>query len=47
MSKKGSANLIWKQKGKTLSLLSSPFESESEFEKLIFDTKEILEDIRL
>lgn len=42
------ANLFWKQKGdKTLNLLSSPFTSEEEFEKVIFETKEILEDIFL
>lgn len=42
------ANLFWKQKGgKTLNLLSSPFTSEEDFEKVIFQTKEILEDIFL
>ena len=42
------ANLFWKQKGKpTLNLISTPFSTEEEFEKLIFETKEILEDIFL
>lgn len=42
------ANLFWKQKGrKTLNLVSTPFSSEEEFEKVIFETKEILEDIFL
>ena len=42
------ANLFWKRKGdKALSLLSTPFSSEEEFEKVIFETKEILEDIFL
>ena len=42
---KSQANLIWKQKAKTINLLPAPFESEADFEKLIFETKEILEDI--
>lgn len=42
------ANLFWKIKGrKTLNLLATPFRSEEEFEKVIFETKEILEDIFL
>lgn len=42
------ANLFWKQKGKnTLNLLSTPFDSEEEFEKAIFETEELLEDIFL
>ena len=42
------ANLFWKRKGeKTLNLLSTPFSSEEEFERVIFETKEILEDIFL
>ena len=42
------ANLFWKQKGKkTFNLVSTPFSSEEEFEKVIFETKEILEDIFL
>lgn len=38
-------NLFWKTKQGTTGLLATPFKSEDEFEKLIFDTKEILEDI--
>jgi len=41
------ANLFWKTKERTKSLLSTPFKSEAEFEKLIFNTPEILEDIFL
>ena len=42
------ANLFWKQQSKkTLNLVSTPFTSEEEFEKTIFETKEILEDIFL
>ena len=42
------ANLLWKtQGGKTLNLLATPFKTEEEFEKVIFETKEILEDIFL
>jgi hypothetical protein len=41
------ANLFWKTKTETKSLLSTPFKTEEEFEKLIFDTPEILEDIFL
>ena len=41
------ANLFWKTKEGTKSLLSTPFKSEEEFEKLIFNTPEILEDIFL
>lgn len=42
------ANLFWKQKGeKTYNLLSTPFASEEEFEKVVFETKGILEDIFL
>lgn len=42
------ANLFWRQKSKkTLNLLSTPFASEEDFEKVIFETKEILEDIFL
>jgi len=41
------ANLFWKKNGKTKSLLSTPFKTEEEFEKEIFDTPEILEDIFL
>jgi hypothetical protein len=42
------ANLFWKQHGKnTLNLVSTPFSSEEEFEKVVFETKELLEDIFL
>ena len=40
------ANLFWNQKRKrTRNLLSTPFATEEAFEKVIFETKEILEDI--
>jgi len=41
------ANLFWKTKRATTSLLATPFKTEEEFEKLIFDTPQILEDIFL
>ena len=41
------ANLFWKTKDSTKSLLATPFNSEDEFEKVIFETPEILEDIFL
>ena len=41
------ANLFWKTKDGTKSLLATPFKTEEEFEKLIFKTPEILEDIFL
>lgn len=41
------ANLFWKKDGNTKSLLSTPFKTEEEFEKEIFNTQEILEDIFL
>jgi hypothetical protein len=42
------ANLFWNQKRKrTRNLLSTPFATEEAFEKVIFETKEILEDIFL
>ncbi len=41
------ANLFWKKDGETKSLLSTPFKTEEEFEKEIFNTQEILEDIFL
>ena len=42
------ANLFWKRKGSaTLNLLSSPFASEEEFEKAVFETKGLLEDVYL
>lgn len=40
------ANLFWKSKNKkTLNLVPSPFVSEEDFEKTVFNTKELLEDI--
>lgn len=41
------ANLFWKTKQKTKSLLATPFKTEEEFEKTVFETPEILEDIFL
>ena len=41
------ANLFWKKDGETKSLLATPFKTEEEFEKEIFYTQEILEDIFL
>ena len=41
------ANLFWKTKQETRSLLSTPFKTEEEFEKIIYNTPEILEDIFL
>jgi hypothetical protein len=41
------ANLLWKTKNSTRKLLSTPFQSEEEFEKFVFETPEILEDIYL
>ncbi len=41
------ANLFWKTKEETKSLLATPFKTEEEFEKIIFQTPEILEDIFL
>lgn len=42
------ANLFWKRKvGGTLNLLSVPFKSEEEFERAIFETKGLLEDVFL
>jgi len=41
------ANLFWKNKQATKSLLATPFKSEEEFEKIVFETPEILEDIFL
>lgn len=40
------ANLFWKA-NKTVSLLETPFKTEEEFERVIFGTPEILEDIFL
>lgn len=41
------ANLFWKTKTKTKALLATPFATEEEFERTVFDTSEILEDIFL
>jgi len=41
------ANLFWKSKEGVKHLLAKPFKTEEEFEKLIFATPEILEDIFL
>jgi hypothetical protein len=41
------ANLFWKTKDGAKSLLSTPFKTEDEFEKIVFETPEILEDIFL
>ncbi len=41
------ATLFWKTKGKLIKLLESPFKSEEEFEKTVFSTSELLEDIIL
>ncbi len=42
------ANLFWKQPDKkTLNLAPIPFSTEEEFEKLVFETKELLEDVFL
>jgi len=42
------ANLFWKQKGgKTLNLVSVPFASEEEFERAVFETKGLLQDVYL
>jgi len=41
------ANLFWKTKQETKILLSTPFKTEEEFEKIVFNTPEIFEDIFL
>ena len=41
------ANLLWKTNQETKGLLAKPFNTEEEFEKFIFETPEILEDIFL
>jgi len=41
------ANLFWKKGKTTRSLLATPFKTEEEFEKSVFETPEILEDIFL
>jgi hypothetical protein len=38
-------NLFWKRKTKTINLISKPFKTEEEFEKTIFETKELFADI--
>lgn len=40
-------NLFWKTPESTKSLLATPFKTEEEFEKTVFETPEILEDIFL
>ena len=39
------ANLFWKTKSGTKSLLATPFHTEEELEKTVFETSELLEDI--
>jgi hypothetical protein len=41
------ANLFWKSKAGIKSLLATPFKTEEEFERTIFDTSELLEEIFL
>lgn len=41
------ANLFWKTKKGTKGLLETPFKNEEEFEKTIFETSELLEDVFL
>ena len=41
------ANLFWIRKASTLNLLSVPFKSEEEFERAVFNTKGLLEDVYL
>lgn len=41
------ANLFWKTKSSTKSLLATPFKGEEEFERIVFETSELLEDIFL
>jgi hypothetical protein len=41
------ANLFWKTKRGAKSLLATPFKTEEEFEKTVFETSELLEDIFL
>ena len=40
-------NLLWKSNLGTKGLLPTPFKTEEDFEKMVFDTQEILEDIFL
>jgi hypothetical protein len=39
------ANLFWKRKTKTVNLISKPFATEDEFERTVFNTKELFEEI--
>jgi len=41
------ANLFWRTKGGIRALLATPFKTESEFERIVFGTSELLEDIFL
>ena len=41
------ANLFWKSKDKVVNLMESPFKTEEEFERTVFGTTELLEDIIL
>ncbi|MFZ5903634.1 MAG: hypothetical protein ACOYZ8_08815 [Chloroflexota bacterium] len=41
------ANLFWKTNSGTKSLLATPFKTEEEFERTVFETSELLEDIFL
>src|SRR5687768_9551442 len=41
------ANLFWKTKTGTKSLLEAPFKTEEDFEKMVFGTPALLEDICL
>jgi hypothetical protein len=41
------SNLFWKTKSSTKSLLATPFKTEEEFERTVFETSELLEDIFL
>jgi hypothetical protein len=41
------ANLFWKRARQVKALLATQFKTEEEFEKTVFDTPEILEDIFL
>ncbi len=41
------ATLFWKSKEKIIKLLESPFRSEEEFEKTVFESSQLLEDIVL
>ena len=45
MDKPNMANLFWKSTAGTKRLLSTPFKTEEEFEKSVFETSALLEDI--